>query len=429
MKSWTIATICLALAAGASWAAQRFRPPDLGETYAAPSQPAPAARTQAMEWVDLAVLAVALAASAHLALRTRRRAWAFVLMLAALAYFGLYRAGCICPIGAIQNVALALTESSYAVPMVAVLFFALPLATALFFGRAFCASVCPLGAIQDLLLLGPVQVPGWLEAALRLPAHLYLGLAVVVVANGGGFLICRYDPFVAFFRFAGSLPMLILGVCVLLVGVFVGRPYCRFFCPYGVLLGWASRLSRRKVTITPDECIRCRLCETSCPFGAIRRPNAEPGVPSPRPSRARLAALLALAPLLVAMGAWGGWRLGAELAGLHPQVALDDRIRLEDAGAVAGWTDASKAFREAERDSESLHAEARQIIRRFQAGSLGAGAYVGLVLAAGLLRQSISRRREDYEADRASCLACGRCFAYCPREQVRRGTVGAGGSP
>lgn len=429
MNRWIVATICLAMVAGASWGTQRFRPPDLGEQYAAPSQPAPAARTQAMEYVDLAVLAGALALSAHLALRTRRRAGAFVLMLAALAYFGFYRAGCICPIGSIQNVALALADPSYAVPMVAVLFFVLPLATALFFGRAFCASVCPLGAIQDLLLLRPVLLPSWLEAALRLPAHVYLALAIVVVANGGGFLICRYDPFVAFFRFAGSLPMLILGVCVLLVAVFIGRPYCRMFCPYGVLLGWASRLSRRRVTITPDECIRCRLCEKSCPFGAIREPNAEPGVPTPRPSRARLAGLLAMTPLLLVLGAWGGWRLGAELAGLHPQVALDDRIGLEDAGAVSGLTDASKAFREAERDSESLHAEAGQIIRRFQAGTLAAGVYVALVVAGGLVRQSISRRREDYEADRASCLACGRCFAYCPREQVRRGTVGAGGSP
>lgn len=426
MNRWTAATICLVLTAGGAWATQRFRPPDLGESYAAPSQPAPGPRVQAMEWVDLAVLAVALAGSAHLAIRTRRRAWAFVLMLAGLGYFGFYRAGCICPIGAIQNVALALTDGAYAVPIVAVLFFVLPLATALFFGRAFCASVCPLGAIQDLLLLRPLMVPTWLEAALRLPAHVYLALAVVVVANGGGFLICRYDPFVAFFRFAGSLPMLILGACVLLVGVFVGRPYCRFFCPYGVLLGWASRLSRRRVTITPDECIRCRLCEKSCPFGAIREPNAEPGVPTPRPSRARLAGLLVLAPLVVATGAWGGWRLGAELAGLHPQVALDDRITLEDAGAVAGLTDASKAFREAERDSESLHAEARRIVHGFQVGSLAAGVYVGLVVAGGLVRQSVSRRREDYQADRASCLACGRCFAYCPREQVRRGTVGPG---
>ena len=100
MKSWTVATICLVLAAGVAWGTQRFRPPDLGESYAAPSQPAPGARTQAMEWVDLAVLAVALAVSAHLAIRTRRRAWAFVLMLAGLGYFGVYRAGCICPIGA-----------------------------------------------------------------------------------------------------------------------------------------------------------------------------------------------------------------------------------------------------------------------------------------------------------------------------------------
>jgi len=428
VKRWAVVTICLALAAGGAGGSQRFRPPDLGAQYVPPQAPAPPARPQAREYVDTAVLGVALAAAAYLTLRNRRRLWIFLLMLGGLAYFGFYRAGCICPIGSIQNVALALFDSSYAAPLVAVLFFLLPLVTALFFGRAFCASVCPLGAVQDLLLLRPVLLPNWLEAALRLPAHVYLALAVVVVANGAGFLICRYDPFVAFFRFSGSLPMLVLGACVLVVGVFVGRPYCRFLCPYGVLLGWASRAAAKNVTITPDQCIRCRLCETSCPFGAIRQPNAEPGLAGPPPDRRRLAAMLLLAPVLTALAAWGGWRLGPELAGLHPTVALDDRVRLEDAGLVAGLTDASKAFREAERSSDSLHAEADRIVDDFQTGTILAGVFVGLVVGVGLIRLSIDRRREDYEADAAACIGCGRCFASCPREHVRRNPAGPEGA-
>ena len=37
------------------------------------------------------------------------------------------------------------------------------------------------------------------------------------------FVICRYDPFVSFFRFAGPLHMLLIGGALLVLGVFVGR--------------------------------------------------------------------------------------------------------------------------------------------------------------------------------------------------------------
>ena len=47
------------------------------------------------------------------------------------------------------------------------------------------------------------------------------------------------------------------------------------------------------------------------------------------------------------------------------------------------------------------------------------GAFVGLVVGGKLLALSVKRRRTDYEADRASCLACGRCYSYCPKEHER----------
>ena len=86
-------------------------------------------------------------------------------------------------------------------------------------------------------------------------------------------MICRYDPFIGFFRLNGPAPMIFTGAAFLIVGMVVARPYCRFSCPYGVLLKWLSKLSRHHLTISPDICIQCRLCEDSCPFGAIRAPS------------------------------------------------------------------------------------------------------------------------------------------------------------
>lgn len=254
---------------------QRFPPPDFPEGYNLPETTYPAARAQWREVMDVAVLAAALGVAALLALKVRSRRGIWLLSAFSLAYFGFYRKGCVCPIGAIQNVTLGLFDRGYALPATAVLIFVLPLLFALVFGRVFCAGVCPLGALQDLVLVRPVRVPTWLEKALGVVPIAYLGLAVLFAANDALFVICRYDPFVAFFRLSGTTAMLLFGGAVLIIAMFVGRPYCRFLCPYRVLLGVASRFAWRHATITPDECIVCSLCEESCPFGAIRRPTPE----------------------------------------------------------------------------------------------------------------------------------------------------------
>jgi len=208
--------------------------------------------------------------------------------------------------------------------------------------------------------------------------------------------------------------MLVLGGAFLVISLFVGRPYCRFLCPYGLLLGWASKLSWRRASITPGECVKCRLCEDSCPFGAITEPNAD-GLPSDRRlGRASLVLMLVISPLLVAGSAWVAWQLAPSMARMHPNVRLDDRIRREDAKEVSDTTDASMAFRESGRPREELAAAAASIKGRFEWGSCLAGGFVGLMIALKLIGLSIRRTREDFEADRTSCVACGRCYDFCP---------------
>ena len=126
---------------------------------------------------------------------------------------------------------LALADANYLIPLSVVCFFALPLVFTIFFGRTFCASVCPLGAVQELLAVRTIHVPRWLDHALGMVPFLYLGAAVVLAATGTGFVICRYDPFVAFFRLGGNANMLVFGTCLLAVSVFIGRPYCRYSVP------------------------------------------------------------------------------------------------------------------------------------------------------------------------------------------------------
>lgn len=244
----------------------------IGEGYVTPDVQRPGARTTMRQVFDVALLAVALVLAAWLALRRRSRAGLVAITAACVAYFGFFREGCVCPIGSIQNVTTSIADPVHVVPYWVLAVFTLPLVAALFFGRVFCSGVCPLGAIQELVVLRPVQVPRRLDRALGWGRWIYLALAVVFAALPVAyrdFVICRYDPFVGLFRFSGTAGMLLLGAAFLVVGMFVGRPYCRWLCPYGALLSAFSRYAWRSFSITPDRELDCGLCIDACPYGAI----------------------------------------------------------------------------------------------------------------------------------------------------------------
>jgi NosR/NirI family transcriptional regulator, nitrous oxide reductase regulator len=341
----------------------------------------------------------------------------------------------VCPIGAIQNVAQGLSDSAYTVPFFIVLFFVLPLVFTLFFGRTYCASVCPHGVLQDLLALRTVRVPRWLEAGLGFLPHVYLGLAVLFAVTGSLYVICRYDPFISLFRREGPAYLFLLGAAVLAVSLLVGRPYCRFVCPMSVLFNACSRLTWRHVSITPDVCIRCRLCEDACPFDAIEKPVPAELRRDRQAGRRRLGAALALLPVLVAGGVWIGNRVSDALALQNRTVLLAEEVRGEELtgalppaeiGPSAGVSPAaemSAVFRATGAARATLYRDAERVRFRFRWGSRALGGYLGLVLgmmAVGAVRR---RPRADYEAHRGRCVACGRCFRYCPIEWARlRGT-------
>ena len=395
---------------------QRFPAPEFKGGYTFPETTVPQATSETRQWLDVAALAAALSIASWLAVKRHSRRGLFWLMICCLLYFGFYTKGCLCPIGSIQNVALSLFNSHYALPVTVLIFFGLPLLFALFFGRVFCASVCALGAIQDLVAIKPLTLPRNLTIGLSVIPYAYLALAVLLAATNTGFLICRYDPFIAFFRLTGDAPHLYLGASFLLVGVFIARPYCRFLCPYGVLLGFLSPLSRWHLAITPTSCINCRLCETSCPFDSIHKPNFGLAHEARGAGVRRLGFLFLMLPLLIALCGWVGHRLSVPLSRYNSTVSVAEQVVAERQNPLLEPTLESKTFRSKGVTEGELIRDALAIRARMNIGGWLAGGVVGLVFGLKLLAFSTIRTQKDYEVDKAHCFSCARCCTYCPND-------------
>lgn len=391
----------------------RFPMPEFetGHTHPAVYTPGP---SNAMVGWDVVVLIATLTLASIFVLKRRKRREIFLLTLFSMIYFGFWRNGCVCSVGSVQNIMAGICDSGYGVPLTVLIFFAAPLIFALFFGRVFCAAVCPLGAIQEVVAVKPVKVPLAVEKVLSIFPYIYLGLAMLSVAMGAGFIICQYDPFVGVFRMGASFSMLIFGGIMLVLGIFVARPYCRFLCPYGVLLNWASKLSRHHATITPTDCIQCDLCADSCPYNAINEPTPEQAPEARSKGAWRLGILILLVPVMMAVGVGTGSLLREPLSRMHPTVRLAERIAGEELGRYTETNIESEAFRSSDTPNEELYSEAVQLKDRFGRGGKWLGAFIGLVIGCKLISASILRKRTDYEPDRGTCYSCGRCFKYCP---------------
>lgn len=191
-----------------------------------------------------------------------------------------------CPIGALQA---AFGSTGRGVPfyvMGTLLLFGILL------GRLACGLLCPFGLIQDLLHRIPspkLRVPKKIDRPLRWLKYLVLavmvaGLPLVVAAANG------YAPpfFCEFLCPAGTLeaglPLLALDprlqaqigwlfnwkfavlLAIVVLAVFVHRPFCRYLCPLGGLWGLFNRFSLVQLKWTEASCVHCEKCAKVCPM-------------------------------------------------------------------------------------------------------------------------------------------------------------------
>ncbi len=415
--------LMLLLMIGSFYAQDRFPRPEFESGYQRPLTTTPGPQARFFEVFDIFVLIAALGVASYLAFKKRSRSGIFWMTVFSAAYFGFFRNGCVCAIGSLQNVSAAVFYPGYFIPLSVIAFFVIPLIFALFFGRTFCSSVCPLGCIQDLVLLKAVKVPRWLSEILGVVPYIYLALAVLFAATGSAFIICRYDPFISIYRMTGDFNTLLYSFGFVGLSVFVGRPYCRFLCPYGVLLGWMSGLSKHHVTTTPNNCVLCRLCEDACPFDHIDKPASGKIGIAHSTNLKRIATVIVLIPLISTAAGWALSETHLIFSRMHPTVRLAEEVLLEDAGGRRTTSLETRTFRSKDKTKQELIDQAREIQNQFCLGGWFAGGFLGLLFSIKIIKFSIVRPRADYEINKISCYSCARCFESCPNEHVRLGNL------
>ena len=396
----------------------RFPRPDFESGYHYPEFSWRVPSQLAWDIADCAVLLLLLGFVTWAVYKRRARRPIFWASIVSVGYFGFLRGGCVCSVGAVQNVALAFVDASYKLPLAVLAFFLLPIVFALVFGRVYCSGVCPFGALQDLVNVKNFRLSKAVEGALGFIPWLYLGFALVYALTRTRFIICQFDPFVGIFRLGGDVGMILTGAAFLLLSVFVGRPFCRFVCPYGALLSIFSAVSVRKVEITQKSCINCQLCHHSCPVGAIKAPYRNAAPESPRTGRRRMLLYLLALPVLMAAGALLLRQAAPAMAEAHREVQLHHLVSAFEAAPDGALGPELEAFYSQGRTVEELTASYEAVQADFRRYTTLAGLFFGLVLGVRLVRFSLKRGRKEYEIDPARCVACGKCFNYCPQNRV-----------
>lgn len=149
---------------------------------------------------------------------------------------------------------------------------------AILFGPVFCGWVCPLGTIQEWFsslgrkrLRGRFNqfVPQKLDKYLRYLRYLVLAWVLYMTAATGQLVFAAYDPYHALFNLWSS-EVAVSGVVILAITLglsfFVERPWCKYACPYGAILGLTNLFRVFGIRRRASTCKADGACSIMCPM-------------------------------------------------------------------------------------------------------------------------------------------------------------------
>jgi len=200
----------------------------------------------------------------------RSRKWIYV---AAVGIFGIFLGSDPNPMGTVKD-AVVLLGSKGAVFPPRLIAFSIFLLMVVLANKFICSWGCQFGALQDLIfrfnrdskdrkgLFRQTKIPFVISNSVRIMFFLMLTFVAFVWAMD---IVGAIDPFKVFKPQVVGIAGGIFIALVLGISLFVYRPWCHFFCPFG-LVGWvAEKLSIFKIKVDYDKCVSCEACSQACP--------------------------------------------------------------------------------------------------------------------------------------------------------------------
>ena len=151
----------------------------------------------------------------------------------------------------------------------------------LFFKKSFCSWFCPVGTLSEWmwklgkkLIGGNFKIHPWIDYPLRSVKYLLLLFFIYITASmdPDGIYAFMQSPYykladvkmLHFFTRMSLTTAMVLGILV--VGSLVVRNiWCRYFCPYGALMGIVAIFSPSRIYRNQETCIHCGQCDRVCP--------------------------------------------------------------------------------------------------------------------------------------------------------------------
>lgn len=191
-----------------------------------------------------------------------------------------------CPIGSLQAVIGSIKyKASFYVGGIITLF-------GVILGRFICGWLCVFGLIEDLLYRIPVPkitIPKKIDSVLRYLKYVILIVFVLllpsILKNEFGIAppyFCEWICPVG--TLEGGIPLVLLKdslrntigflfywkfailIAIVLLSMFVYRPFCKYLCPLGAIYGIFNKVSIVKLRVDNEKCVDCSKCGSVCPM-------------------------------------------------------------------------------------------------------------------------------------------------------------------